>query len=371
MPTDTDGGALRCPRGGLAGGPTGSSSPSSQLQQHGIEDSSGAASSPNSASPVRQHRGDETAEVKEPAAASSSSSTAPPAAAAGDSQQEPATADETGQEHDQKEELGRSPGERAFFKLLHAELKKATHFFDKAQQEFAIREERVREGMEIMKQPNSIMVSEKWSLLARSIFRLYKDLLLLETFAIMTYCSFSKILKKHDKVTGYNTRAAFMQNVVNKANFASYPMVLEMIARCERLYEDVSNRLVQEGKQLLYEDERLFINMISRLNEQVLNTEDGEGERVVEGRSSRSASTKGEIPPAAGHESVAVSMLRTLVQEHADHAKAAQVSEGHEGVDKGRKRSAGGTPAGRKVSSAEDATTASSPITAKRPKKAV
>lgn len=32
--------------------------------------------------------------------------------------------------------------------------------------------------------------------------KLYKDLLLLENFAIMNYCGFSKILKKHDKVTG-------------------------------------------------------------------------------------------------------------------------------------------------------------------------
>ena len=116
----------------------------------------------------------------------------------------------------QKDELGKSPGEIAFFKLLHAEFKKVTHFFDKAQQEFSIREERVREGMELMKKPNSIMVTEKWSTLAKSIYRLYKDLSLLETFAIMTYCSFSKILKKHDKVTGHQTRAAFMSNVVNK-----------------------------------------------------------------------------------------------------------------------------------------------------------
>ena len=126
---------------------------------------------------------------------------------------------DTGGALNQKEELGKSPGEIAFFKLLHAEFKKVTHFFDKAQQEFTIREERVREGMEIMKKPNSIMVSEKWSMLAKSIYRLYKDLLLLETFAIMTYCSFSKILKKHDKVTGHQTRAAFMSNVVNKVRW--------------------------------------------------------------------------------------------------------------------------------------------------------
>jgi SPX domain len=109
-----------------------------------------------------------------------------------------------------KEELGKSPGEIAFFKLLHTEFRKASYFFDKAQTEFEIREERVREGMNIMKQPNSILVNEKWSMLAKSIFRLYKDLLLLETYAIMAYCSFSKILKKHDKVTGHNTRSAFM-----------------------------------------------------------------------------------------------------------------------------------------------------------------
>ena len=119
---------------------------------------------------------------------------------------------------DQKKGLSKSPGEIAFFKLLHAEFSKASRFFDKTQQEFTIREERVREGMEIMKRPNSIMVNEKWSLLAKSIYRLYKDLLLFETFAIMTYCSFSKILKKHDKVTGHHTRAAFMSNVVNKVS---------------------------------------------------------------------------------------------------------------------------------------------------------
>lgn len=157
---------------------------------------------------------------------------------------------------DPSETIGKSPGEVAFFKLLHAEFKKATYFFDRATEEFAIREERVREGMEIMRQPNSIMVNEKWSLMAKSIYRLYKELLLLETFAIMTYCSFSKILKKHDKVTGYDTKNAFMSNIVNRANFTHYPKVLAMISRCERLYEEVSSSLLSEGKHGLYEDER-------------------------------------------------------------------------------------------------------------------
>jgi hypothetical protein len=181
--------------------------------------------------------------------------------------------------------MGKSPGEVAFFKLLHAELQKAQHFFGKAEDEFTIREERVREGMAIMKKPNSIMlINDRWNVVAKSLYRLYKDLLLLETFAIMTYCSFSKILKKHDKVTGYNTRSAFMKNVVDRANFTNYPRTLVMIQRIERLYEEVSELLAQEGKQNLYEDERLFINMIHQLNEQAMNTAEAEGAPDVNDR---------------------------------------------------------------------------------------
>jgi len=225
--------------------------------------------------------------------------------------------------------IGKSPGEIAFFKLLHAEFKKATHFFERAQQEYIIREERVQKGMEIMKQPNSIMVGEKWSLLAKSIYRLYKELLLLETFAIMTYCGFSKILKKHDKVTGYHTRNPFMANVVNKANFTSYPKVLEMISRCEQLYEKVSERLVQDGKLGLFEDERLFINMIHRLNEQVVEGVDEGAPARKEGR--RQALELLSVASASSKESWATSSLRQLVKENDASRLAGQVSESNEG----------------------------------------
>lgn len=170
--------------------------------------------------------------------------------------------------------LGKSPGERAFFKLLHSEVKKSTHFFENAQKEYIIREERVRKGLEIIKNEHGDQSSadERWSRCAQSIFRLYRELLLLETFAIMTYCGFSKILKKHDKNTGFSTRNAFMAKIVNQANFVSYPQLLQMINRCERLYEEVSTRLAQEGKTSLHEDERLFIHMIHRLNAQVTSS---------------------------------------------------------------------------------------------------
>lgn len=172
--------------------------------------------------------------------------------------------------------MGGEPSEVAFFKLLHSEVKKGIHFFSKAEQEFMIREERIREGAEILKNSDRIMSSDRWSNVATSLYRLYKDLLLLETYAVMSYCSFSKILKKHDKVTGHSTRMAFMSNVVAKTNFSNYPNLLKMISRCEALYEEVSQSLVLEGKECLQEDERLFINMIIRVNEQAIDVADEE-----------------------------------------------------------------------------------------------
>jgi len=192
------------------------------------------------------------------------------------------------------------------------------------------------------------MVNEKWSLLAKSIYRLYKDLLLLETFAIMTYCGFSKILKKHDKVTGYHTRSAFMANIVDKANFTNYPKVLEMISRCEQLYEEVSERLIQDGENNLYEDERLFINMIHRLNEQVIDSvgaETGDGminsnnKETPGGSRSRSPTVPSTSINAVAslHQKTtwATSSLKSLVEENEARKIAAkiEVSEGHAGED--------------------------------------
>jgi SPX domain protein involved in polyphosphate accumulation len=133
-----------------------------------------------------------------------------------------------------KKELESNPREVEFFELLHAEFSKASAFFDKVQQQFIIREEIVSVGMRVLRSPQTTSSSNiaaiapqlvrgglvnnknRWGLLSKAVFLLYRDLLLFEVFAIMTYFAFSKILKKHDKVTGYQTRGAFMVNVVNK-----------------------------------------------------------------------------------------------------------------------------------------------------------
>ena len=218
-----------------------------------------------------------------------------------------------------KENIGTSPGERAFFKLLRLELNKAMKFFERAKQELSIRNERVRDGIEIMKNPGSTMVSEKWSSMAKAVYRLYKDLLLLELYAIMTYTSFSKILKKHDKNTGYDTRVKFMANVVNRANFTHYPDLLEMIRCCEEKYEEVDRVLVTEGKSTsaLDEDERLFISMIHRFYGQIMDKAEEEGADVTqrkEGLDRRRSIITGSQKP--NPESSVTSSLKSLIEEN-------------------------------------------------------
>lgn len=126
-----------------------------------------------------------------------------------------------------------------------------------------------------------------------------------------------------------------MANIVNRANFADYPKVLEMISRCERLYDEVSERLIQDGKHGLYEDERLFINMIHRLNEQVLEGVEGEGAAAMkEPRRISSRSMPRVSSPSK--ESWATTSLRQLVDENDARRLTGQVSESNEcnpGVD--------------------------------------
>lgn len=68
--------------------------------------------------------------------------------------------------------------------------------------QFMVRQARVEEGWRQLLLPNIIVEGNPNKRLMAACVKLYKDLLLLENFAIMNYCGFSKILKKHDKVTG-------------------------------------------------------------------------------------------------------------------------------------------------------------------------
>lgn len=105
---------------------------------------------------------------------------------------------------EQHKVLAKSTVEVEFFKLLRSELKKISDFFLKAEQEYKIRWDRISESYKILMENSHNNGSDKtiWTRLLSACAKLYQDSLLLEVFAIMNYCGFSKILKKHDKMTG-------------------------------------------------------------------------------------------------------------------------------------------------------------------------
>ena len=141
----------------------------------------------------------------------------------------------------------KTPKEVEFFKQLHAELKKVSIFFTKAKKEIKIRFARVQDGIKIIHESDHVTTAQdKWMLSARSAFKLHNNLLSLETFAIINYCAFSKILNKHDQKTGYRTKMAFMEKVVSQSSFAVYPDLLDMIQCCEAFHDQVSKNIGRE-----------------------------------------------------------------------------------------------------------------------------
>ena len=90
----------------------------------------------------------------------------------------------------------------------------------------------------LQKDPN-MHDKNTWCRLLAAIVKFYRDALMLENFAIMNYCAFSKILKKHDKATGFTTREAFMRNVMSSQNITHYPLVLELLQGSEKLFTDI------------------------------------------------------------------------------------------------------------------------------------
>lgn len=195
--------------------------------------------------------------------------------------------------------LGHHPAEVTFFRLLHAELQKAVRFYGQTIQEFRIRVERLQEGSCILKQPSFLIVPDRWPVLARSSFKVYKDLLLLETYSIMTYCAFSKILKKHDKVTGRSTRNAFMKSMVSTANFSDTTRLLDLIDQCYQIYNEASEELAKVGRAKLQDDEKLFIDSVRMLGQDIMLAASNEGAPIEQGRVARALK---QIPTEQGGE---------------------------------------------------------------------
>ena len=126
-----------------------------------------------------------------------------------------------------------------FFKEIKAELKECSNFFSSIETEYTNRFERIAIGYNQLKLNFSKYDKNSAPRLLQACINLYKDVLQLENFAVTNYCGYSKILKKHDKMTGFATRDAFMRNVMSVQNFTQYPVLLNLIKKSEELYANI------------------------------------------------------------------------------------------------------------------------------------
>eukprot|EP01138_Halocafeteria_seosinensis_P000767 gb/GECG01000787.1/.p1 GENE.gb/GECG01000787.1/~~gb/GECG01000787.1/.p1 ORF type:complete len:327 (+),score=46.88 gb/GECG01000787.1/:1-981(+) len=141
------------------------------------------------------------------------------------------------------EELASSPLEVEFFTHLQEQLQKISEFYDSIEYGMCTQYHHLIEsfsqqygGLDASNILRKLSETDALQLLD-NIAKFYTDLLLLENFAVMNYCGFGKILKKHDKVTGFETKSSFMQRVVNQQEFARHERLLKMLQRTEHAYK--------------------------------------------------------------------------------------------------------------------------------------
>ena len=128
-------------------------------------------------------------------------------------------------------QLQNSAGEVAFFKALYAELKKASDFLTSMENQLMVRRDRLKEGLRQIQDPSQqgyVSVDFFAPKLLKACVEVYKSLIMLENYAIMNHSAFSKILKKHDKITSFNTREQFMSKVVSEQPITNYPRLQQV-----------------------------------------------------------------------------------------------------------------------------------------------
>lgn len=185
--------------------------------------------------------------------------------------------------------LSKSNAEVEFFRLLKSELKKTNDFFNAEEDLFRIRKARVWDGFNYLKEHSKFSDKTTWTRLSMACVKFYEDILLLENFAIMNYCGFSKILKKHDKLTGFNTREAFMRITMEQQSFTHHRNVIQMLKEAEDLFLKIQS---MKSALPLKEEEKLFIEAIRDLNYQASRVRAAETESVE-------SSSEAEAPQAA------------------------------------------------------------------------
>ena len=136
-----------------------------------------------------------------------------------------------------------SENERAFFRALSNELRKV-------ELRFAELKAKSLELAEEFSDPNVVETPMQPSELQERLSRCasaHLFVLLVENYAVLNYCGFTKILKKHDKLRSTQTKFKFMAKMVNDRNFAKFDDVRAALVKLESTFATL-NKLAADEK---------------------------------------------------------------------------------------------------------------------------
>merc|ERR1712032_1418966 len=113
----------------------------------------------------------------------------------------------------------------------------------------------------------NILTQEKKNALISNIVNIHRRLLLLRNFAVLNHIGFTKILKKHDKLTGFETRGKYMINLVNSQPFSTHNTLQRVLSFVMDEYRDFTT--YENGSDLEeHNNKELFLEIMQKVRQQ-------------------------------------------------------------------------------------------------------
>ena len=126
--------------------------------------------------------------------------------------------------------------EKQFFRELTESVIMVDNFFNQIQVQYIVEVKQLIEEVKKVDSCPKEKLEETIESLLESCRVIHGKLLLLEMYAHVNYCGFTKITKKHDRVTGYATQKKYMQKKVNVAKFSSFTLLRNSVRIVEDQY---------------------------------------------------------------------------------------------------------------------------------------
>lgn len=130
----------------------------------------------------------------------------------------------------QHQKIVQSTAEREFFKALLAELNKVEARFNELWEKVLVA---TKEWEAETTDPKD---TEQLAGLLQRCTNDHMFVLLVENYAVLNYCGFTKILKKHDKLRSTLTRDKYMNRMVNEKSFSKFDRMHEVLLTIEKRF---------------------------------------------------------------------------------------------------------------------------------------